>query len=95
MFVKKLSFRTALTCAGIFALMISPVCVREARATEEPSFRIAGTVFFDENGNGLHDAEEKTWIRSAGTTCENTVRVSGLKILISYLPIFIILNPLV
>ncbi len=84
MFVKKLSFRTTLTFVGILALVLSPICVQQAQAAEEPSFRIAGTVFFDENGNGLHDAEEKTWIRSTGTTCENTIRVPGLKVLISY-----------
>jgi hypothetical protein len=84
MFIKKLIFRTTLTFIGILALILSPAYAQQARAAEEPSFRIAGTVFFDENGNGLHDAEEKTWIRSAGAACENTVRVPGLKILISY-----------
>ncbi len=78
MFEKKLTIRTILAFASFLAFIVSPVCVQEARAAEESSFRIAGTVFLDENGNGLHDAEEKIWIRSIGAACENTTRVPGV-----------------
>lgn len=52
--------------------------------SQKPSFVIAGSVFFDANGNGIHDNEEKTWIRSGGKVCKETTNVPNVKILISY-----------
>ena len=77
-----------LATASLFTFMIllpSISAAQSADYTVTPrSFVVAGTVFFDANGNGIHDVMENVYAQSAGPVCRNSISIPGLAVRIEY-----------
>lgn len=53
-------------------------------AAETRSFIVAGTVFFDADGDGIHDMGENIYAQLAGLACGNSISIPGLAVRIEY-----------
>lgn len=83
--LKTFKFALFLLVLAIPSISFAQSSVYNSNYSMEPrSFKMAGTVFFDANGNGIHDGEERVYAQSAGALCGSSIFISGLAVRIEY-----------